>query len=68
MGMIDHIFVPVDAEIIKAIPLYSTWPIDRLTRHYAPNESYSVKSWYHFIRESRSMGVASRSQNSLKPF
>jgi len=45
-GMIDHIFLPVDVDIIKSIPLCNSCSCEWIMWHYSTDGNFSVKSAY----------------------
>ena len=49
--VIDHVFNPVEAEMIKAIPLSSSSQVDTLIWPFNPSGHYLVKSGYKFLQE-----------------
>ena len=49
--MIDGIFLPQEAEIIKKIPLAVTTSADYLVWSYSQDGNYSCKSRYRFLKE-----------------
>ncbi|KAJ8430332.1 hypothetical protein Cgig2_015389 [Carnegiea gigantea] len=48
--MVDAIFLPIDEQAIKQIPLCSAWPPDRIMWHYSDTGALTVRSAYHAIR------------------
>ena len=49
--VIDHVFNPVEVEMIKAIPLISSNQVDTLIWPFNPLGHYSVKFGYKFLQE-----------------
>jgi len=49
--MVDHhLFMPINVEIVENIPLYSSWPNDRLTWHHTCTGHLMVRSAYHLLQ------------------
>ena len=48
--VIEHVFNPVEAEMIKAIPLSSSNQVDTLIWPFNPSGHYSVKFGYKFLQ------------------
>lgn len=67
-NMIYHIFLPVDAEVIKAIPLCNSWPSDRLMWHFSKDGRFSVKSTYQLICETKKANEPTPSTEKYKTF
>ncbi|KAJ8423563.1 hypothetical protein Cgig2_018399 [Carnegiea gigantea] len=59
--MVNVIFVSVDADIIKRIPLSIHLPLDRVVWHYSSCEEITVRSAYHFIHMRKRTGEDWRS-------
>ena len=49
--VIDHVFIPVEAEMIKAIPVSSSSQVDTLIWPFNPSGHYSVKFGYKFLQD-----------------
>ena len=49
--MIDRIFAPQEADLIKKIPLAKTAVIDSVFWPRVENGQYSCKSGYHFLKD-----------------
>ena len=49
--VIEHVFNPVEAKMIKAIPLSSSNKVDTLIWPFNPSGHYSVKFGYKFLQE-----------------
>lgn len=64
--MIDAIFLAVDTELIKEIPLCTVWPRDRVMWYFSTSDVFTVRMAYHAIRphwgEVVSMGSSSNHQ------
>ena len=52
--VIDHVFEPAEAAIIKGIPLSSFSQEDKLIWPFTPSGQYTMKSGYRFLYESSS--------------
>ena len=52
-SLVREFFLPIEAEMILAVPLCASWPHDKLIWHYCPNRSFSVRSAYHMIMKAR---------------
>lgn len=66
VDMVDSIFLPIDVDVIKSIPLSTDWPPDRLTWHYSVTGSFTVKSAYYLIQEVKNGNTpASSNRDSL---
>ncbi|KAJ8421953.1 hypothetical protein Cgig2_004412 [Carnegiea gigantea] len=44
-----QIFLACDADLILSIPLYDTWPADKLIWHYHPQALFSVRPAHHSL-------------------
>ncbi|KAJ8434120.1 hypothetical protein Cgig2_024238 [Carnegiea gigantea] len=66
--MLDHIFLPVDADIIKSISLCNSWPRNRIMWHYSPNGKFLVESTYHMIQQLKGSDMPTCSSERLKTF
>ena len=66
--MIDDVFSPVDANIIKSIPLCTSWPQDTVMWHYSTDGNFFVKSTYHMIQRPRIANVPTCSDGGNKSF
>ena len=49
--LVDGLFVPEDAELIKKIPLSRNAAEDNLYWSYSPSRNYLCKSGYRFLKE-----------------
>ncbi|KAJ8451058.1 hypothetical protein Cgig2_026867 [Carnegiea gigantea] len=56
VNLVKEYFLPLDAEMILAIPLCASWPNDKLIWHYCPDGSFSVRSAYHMIMKDKRLG------------
>ncbi|KAJ8429173.1 LOW QUALITY PROTEIN: hypothetical protein Cgig2_010123 [Carnegiea gigantea] len=48
-SLVNHIFLPYDAELILNIPLCDSWPSDKLIWHYHPHGTFTIHSLYHML-------------------
>ena len=63
--VIDHVFNPIEAEMIKAIPLSSSSQVDTLIWPFNPSSQYSVKSSYKFLQECAKNSHASAQESAF---
>ena len=63
LEMLDKVFLPIDVEVIKDIPLSNAWPPDRVG---SPNGELTVKLAYHFIRRRCAQNAPGGSTCDLK--
>ena len=52
-SLVREIFLPCDVEAILSIPLCSSWPADKLIRHFSNSGEFSVRSAYNVILNER---------------
>ncbi|KAJ8453270.1 hypothetical protein Cgig2_008154 [Carnegiea gigantea] len=57
VDMLELVFLSVDVELIKRIPLSVSWPKDRIVWHYSTNGELTVRSAYHFIQHKKCMNT-----------
>ena len=55
IDVIDHVFEPVGAAVIKGIPLCSSSQRDKLIWPFIPSGQYLVKSSYRFLYEGNTL-------------
>ncbi|KAJ8438975.1 hypothetical protein Cgig2_018886 [Carnegiea gigantea] len=55
-NLVREYFSPVDAEVILTMPLCASWPHDKLIWRYSLDGAFSVRSAYHMIVKSRTLG------------
>ena len=60
--LVDGLFVPKDAEIIKKIPLSRAALEDKLYWPYSSNRGYTYKSGYIFLKEDSELSISPLAQ------
>ena len=63
--VIEHLFDPAEAAIIKGIPLCSSSQRDKVIWPFTPSGHYTVKSGYHFLYEGSAPVQVSADDSSL---
>ena len=66
LEMLHKVFLPIDVEVIKDIPLSNAWPPNRVIWHGSPNGELTVKLAYHFIRQMCAQNAPSGSTYDLE--
>ncbi|KAJ8445805.1 hypothetical protein Cgig2_027886 [Carnegiea gigantea] len=57
VDVLELVFLPVDVELIKSIPLSCSWARDRIVCHFATNRELPVKTAYHFIQQKKTQNI-----------
>ena len=60
--LVDGLFVPEDADIIKKIPLSRAASEDKFYWPYSSNEIYTCKSGYRFLKEEAEFSASPQGQ------
>jgi len=56
-SLVRDYVLPIDAEVMLAMPLCASWPRDKLIWHYYPDGFFSVRSAYHMIMRAKLLSV-----------
>ena len=60
--LVDGLFVPEDADIIKKIPLSCAASEDKFYWPYSSDEIYTCKSGYRFLKEEAELSASPQAQ------
>ena len=66
--MIDVIFLAVDAELIRQIPLCTVWPRDRVMWHFSTSGVFTIRTAYHAIRRHWAEAIPTGSSSNHQVF